>query len=154
MWLRETCYLANLILPLLQLDMTPWRPLLELLSWCLVFNTLRQRQNGHYFPDDIFKCIFMNENLSVLIKISLKFVPSGPINNIPVLVQIMAWRCPGDRPLSEPMMVSLVMHICITQPQWVKWSHCNTIGFPWLSCTNAWYLYQLHWIDKDGRVSG
>ena len=56
--------------------------------------------------------------------ISLKFVPSGHIHNIPALVQIMAWRRPGDKPLSEPIMVSLLMHICITQPQWVNvvWS--------------------------------
>ena len=46
----------------------------------------------------------------ILIKISLKFVPKVPINNIPSLVQIMAWRRPGDKPLSEPMMVSLLMH--------------------------------------------
>ena len=32
----------------------------------------------------------------------------------------MAWRRPGDKPLSEPMMVSLPTHICVTQPQWVK----------------------------------
>ena len=32
----------------------------------------------------------------------MKFVPKGPINNIPALVQIMAWRRPGDKPLSEP----------------------------------------------------
>ena len=38
------------------------------------------------------------------IKISLKFVPKGPINNIPALVQIMAWRRTGDKSLSEPMM--------------------------------------------------
>ena len=44
----------------------------------------------------------------------LKFVPRGPINNIPALVQIMAWRQPGDKPLSEPMLVSLLTHICIT----------------------------------------
>ena len=37
----------------------------------------------------------------------MKFVPNGPINNIPALVQIMAWRRPGDKPLSEPMMISL-----------------------------------------------
>ena len=55
-----------------------------------------------------------------LIKISLKFVTKGPINNIPALVQIMAWRWPGDKPLSEPMMISLLMHICVTWPQWVK----------------------------------
>ena len=35
-------------------------------------------------------------------KISLKFVPKGPINNNPALVQVMAWRRPGDKPLSEP----------------------------------------------------
>ena len=39
--------------------------------------------------------IFLNENVYISIKISLKFVPKGPINNIPVLVQIMAWRHPG-----------------------------------------------------------
>ena len=68
-------------------------------------NTLRPRQYGRHFADDIFKCIFLNENIWISIKISLKFVPKGPINNIPALVQIMAWRRPGDKPLSEPMMV-------------------------------------------------
>ena len=65
------------------------------------FNTLRPRQNDRHFPDDIFKCIFLNENVKISIKISLKFVPKGPINNIPALVQIMAWRRPRDKPLSE-----------------------------------------------------
>ena len=86
--------------------------------WC--FNTLRPRQNGRHFPDDIFKRIFVNENARILIEISLKFVPKGPISNIPALIQIMAWRRPGDKPLSEPMMVSLLMHICVTRPQWVN----------------------------------
>ena len=58
-------------------------------------NTLRPRQNGRHFADAIFKCIFLNENVSIAIKISLKFVPKGPINNIPALVQIMAWRRPS-----------------------------------------------------------
>ena len=62
-------------------------------------------------------CIFLNENVSILIKISLKFVPRGPISNILVLVQIMAWRQPGDKPLSEPMMVTSLTHICLTGPQ-------------------------------------
>ena len=44
---------------------------------------LRPRQNGRHFPDDILKWIFLNENVWIPIKISLKFVPSGPINNIP-----------------------------------------------------------------------
>ena len=64
--------------------------------------------------------IFLNENIRFSIKISLKFVPKFPINSIPVLVQIMAWRRPGDKPLSEPMMVFLLTHICVTRPQWVK----------------------------------
>ena len=54
-------------------------------------NTLRPRQNGRLFADDTFKRIFLNENAKISIKISLKFVPKGPINNNPALVQIMAW---------------------------------------------------------------
>ena len=91
-------------------------------------NTLRPRQNGRHFADDIFKCIFLNENVSIAIKISLKFVPKGPISNIPSLVQIMAWRRPGDKPLSEPMMARLPTHICVTRPQWVK-SHLVWLVF-------------------------
>ena len=70
-----------------------------------IFNPLRPRQNGLHFGDDIFKCIFSNENVWILIKISQNFVPMGSVNNIPTLVQIMAWNRPGDKPLSEPMMV-------------------------------------------------
>ena len=86
-------------------------------------NTLRPKQNGGHFAVDIFKCIFVNENTQISPKISLKFVPKVRINNIPTLVQIMAWRRPGDKPLSEPMMVGLLKHICITRPKWVKGSH-------------------------------
>ena len=72
-------------------------------------NTLMQRQNGRHFADNIFKCIFVNEIIWISTNIPLKFVPKGQINNISALVQIMAWRRPGDEPLSEPMMVSLLM---------------------------------------------
>ena len=90
-------------------------------------NTLRPRQNGRHFADDIFRRIFLNEDVWIQLKISLKFVPKGPINNIPTLVQVMAWRRPGDKPLSEPMMFSLSTHICVTLPQWVN-STCNIPG--------------------------
>ena len=83
-------------------------------------STLRPRQNGRHFADDTFKYIFVDENITISAKISLKFVPNGPIDNIPALVQIISWRRPGDRPLSEPMMVRLLTHICVTRPQWVK----------------------------------
>ena len=83
-------------------------------------DTLRPRENGHHFADDSFKCIFVNEKFRIWNKISLKFVPKGQINNVPSLVQIMVWRRPGDKPLSEPMMVKSLTHICVTRPQWVK----------------------------------
>ena len=83
-------------------------------------NTLRPIQNGRHFADDTFKLIFIDENVRILIIISLKFVSKCLINNIPALVQIMAWRQPGDKPLSEQMMVNLLTHICVTRPQWVK----------------------------------
>ena len=54
------------------------------------FNTSRPRQDGSRFPEGTFERIFLNENVIILIKISLKFVPKDPINNIPALVQIMA----------------------------------------------------------------
>ena len=100
-------------------------------GWC--FNTLRQRQNGRHLADNTFKPIFLNENIRILIKISLKFVPKVPINSIPALVQIMAWRQPDNNPLSGPMMVRLPTHICVTRPQWVKsvpilsqcWTACH-----------------------------
>ena len=76
-----------------------WGPLL--LTW---FNSSPPGQNGPHFRDDILKGISMNEKICILIRISLKFVPKGPINNIPALVQMMAWRRSGDKPLSEPML--------------------------------------------------
>ena len=88
---------------------------------CIVFfNILRPRQNVRYFADDVFKCIFLSENVWFALKISLEFVPKVPINSIPSLVQIMTWRHSGDKPLSEPMIVSLLTHICVARPQWVK----------------------------------
>ena len=67
-------------------------------------NTLRPRQHGRHFADHIFTCIFFNENRCILIKISLQYACKGPVDNNPILVQIMACRRTGDNPLSEPMM--------------------------------------------------
>ena len=101
-------------------------------------NSLRPRQDGRHFPDDIFIWIFLNENVWISIEISLKFVSKGSIKNIPAWVQIMAWRRSGDKPLSEPMTVSLPMHICITRPQWV-----NRVMFAeyWWLGARLQYLY-------------
>ena len=83
----------------------------------IIFNTLRPRQNVRRFSDDIFKCIILNENVLIAIKISLKFVAKDPINNIPALIQIMPWRRPGDKPVSESMTVSIPSDICVTRPK-------------------------------------
>ena len=64
---------------------------------------------------------FLNEYvlIATCIKVPLKFAHKGPINNIPALVQKMAWRRQGDKPLSEAVMVNWLMHIHVTWPQWV-----------------------------------
>ena len=70
----------------------------------LLINSSPPGKNDRHFADDIFRCIIVNENLCILTKISLKFVHNGPIDNEPALVQVMAWRRIGDKPLSEPML--------------------------------------------------
>ena len=67
-------------------------------------SSAHQGQNGRHFTDAIFKCIFMNEKYCISLRISLKFVPRGPIDNNPALVQVMAWGLTGDKPLPEPML--------------------------------------------------
>ena len=83
-----------------------------------IFNSLMLRQNDRHFADDTFRRIFLNENLWTFLKNSLNIVPKVRINNIPALVQIIVWLRPGDKPLSEPMMVSLPTHICIMRPHY------------------------------------
>ena len=95
-------------------------PVSKNLNSPFIFNSLRPRQNGCLFADDTFKRIFLNENIRILTNNSLKFVPKGLISNIPALVLIMAWRRPGDKPLTEPMLVRSLTHICVTRPQWVN----------------------------------
>ena len=50
------------------------------------FNSSPSVQNGCHFTDDKFKCIFVKEKFCILIKVSLKFVPNGPIDNTPAWV--------------------------------------------------------------------
>ena len=99
---------------------------MSILSWPQCVNALRPTQNGRQFPDNIFKYILLNENVWILIEISLNYVHKSPINNKPALVQIMAWCRPGDKPFSELMMVRLLTHICVTRPQCVNASNTAT----------------------------
>ena len=70
----------------------------------LIINSSPPGLNGCHFADDTLKCIFMNEKFFILIRISLKFVPEGLINSKSALVQVMAWRRTGNKPLPEPML--------------------------------------------------
>ena len=105
-----------------------------------------------------FQMHLICENVWIPIEISLKCVPKGPIDIIPALVQLMAWRLvqimawrrPGDKPLYEPMMVSLQALICVTRPYCVNtsggpvgWSHeaclVHVISCDWntSACVNS-----------------
>ena len=118
-------------------------------------STLGPRQNGRHFADDIFKCIVVTENVWFPTKISLKFVPKGLINNIPSFVQLLALRRPGDKPLSEPMIISLPTHKCVVRQYWVlrkmhpfhtniSWFYVFVYKFPYRTteqrCCVIWYL--------------
>ena len=106
-----------------------------LVRWCLYsssgwvnLNTssVRSRRNGQHFANVVFKRMFFNAFFFLIsIRISQSFVPKGPINNIPALVRIMAWRRLDDKPLSEPMVVSLQTLIWVNRPQWVYTRWCN-----------------------------
>ena len=73
----------------------------------------------------------------------------------------MAWRCLGDMPLSEPMMVSLPTHICVTQPQWVnslatgRWdSYCKSVIFRLIqkSSLATCCKIKLRWMPKKSTL--
>ena len=74
--------------------------------------TLKPRQKPRHLADDILKCVFLNESTLILIGISLKFLSGGSISIKPVLLQIMTTIHYMNK--SGP---SLLMHICVTQPQ-------------------------------------
>ena len=92
-------------------------------GWCIyvpLFISSPRGLNGRHFRDDIFKSISLNENIWISNKISFKYVPWGVIDNMSVLVQIMAWRRPGDKPLSEPMLTQTPTQICGIRGRWVN----------------------------------
>ena len=67
------------------------------IKWFWIWiNKLRPRQDGRHFPDDIFKYIFLNENISISIIISLRFVPKSHINNTPTRRQAIIWTNYGN----------------------------------------------------------
>ena len=98
-----------------------------------------------------FEMHFPESKIWILIKISLRVVPRGPINNIPSLVQIKAWWWSGDKPLSEPMMFSMFSiptYICVTRPQWVKYSHWHN----WEYCPRRQCISTEKWLIHASKI--
>ena len=126
---------------------TWWRP-----SW--------NKSSAHWGRDKMaaksqttFSNAFLNENIWISIKISMKFVPKSPMDKIPALVKIMACRRTGDKSLSEPMMTYIVdAYICVPWPQWVKWSktwiqkrsYCGSSSIHYRS-SKEWQIKERKW---------
>ena len=77
------------------------------MSWS--YQPLRSATSNSSLPaailaDDKLKCIFVNENDKILLRISQNFVPRSPIDNMPALVQVKAWYRTGDKLLPEPVL--------------------------------------------------
>ena len=82
-------------------------------------NISSTRQHGYHFADDSFKYIYFNENAWISIEILLKFVPKGPINNIPLSVPV--------RHYLNQWWPSLLTHICVIQLEWVNGHPLNPL---------------------------
>ena len=89
-----------------------------------------------------WKCMNLDYNFS------LNVVPCGSINNIQSLVQIMAWRLPGDKPLSEPMVVGLPTHICVTRPRWVNFHSHWCLRYKIRESMFLWGKFSDTWINS------
>ena len=100
----------------------------------------------------IFEFIVLNENVWISMKISLKFVPREPVNSIPALIQTMAWHQPGDKPLSELMMVKFTDGYNSSWPSDAIWHQrsCVTLVqvMTWCYQATSRYLNQCWLIIK------
>ena len=55
----------------------------------------------------------------------------------------MAWCRPGDKPLSDLMLIILLAHICVTRPQWV-----NSVSHECIYGAGNWVVFGL---DNDTK---
>ena len=130
------------------------RPLVQLAR---LLSRIEAETNWTPFRRRHFQMKFLKWKYLIPIKISLKFVPKFRINNIPALVQTRAWCRSGDKPLSEPIMFSLLTHICVTRSQWVnaRFTPISWGTWDWLmlglhrTTTNLGPIYELKkiWIS-------
>ena len=98
---------------------------------------VRRRHFQMHFLE--WKCMDFDFN------IQLNFVPNGLINNSPSLIQILAWCRLGDKPLSEPMVVSLLTHMCVTRSQGV-----SNYRYTCISCFASHYRRNYSYFSRRG----
>ena len=84
-------------------------------------------ENGRHFAEDIFRCIIVNETFYISIQISLKFVPTGPIDNNQALFQIMAWCRIATHHYSNQCWPDTLTHICCIRGRWLN--HVSYLSF-------------------------
>ena len=115
---------------------------------CSIYTNQRERSpqqllSTHWGRDkmDAILQTTVSRAFSSMIKFSLKYVRKGSIDNNQALVQIMAWRRSGDKPLSEPMMGKFGAHICVSRPQWVSTLRPRQNGHYFAEDT--WYTNEL-----------
>ena len=100
-------------------------------------NTLRPRQNGHDFADDIFKCVFLNENVSISVTISLKYVLKGSIDKIPAWVQIMVCADQATSHYLNQWWLAyrrIYASLSLNELSYQFWA------FLWLNISTYWYI--------------
>ena len=107
------------------------------------FNSSPPRQNGCHFRNNMFKCIFFNENIWISNKTSLKYIPWDVIDKLSAaLVQIMAWHHPGDKPLSEAMLTQFT-DICAALGDELTHMHKGDMGCYLLHFTVLLVLFEI-----------
>ena len=97
---------------------------------CLAFgfliNTFRRRRNGHHFPDHNFKCIFLMKMCEFQLKFHWSLFPR--VQSTIFQYWFRQWL--GAKYASihylNQRWIRFLMHICITQPQWVNLSGAKT----------------------------
>ena len=96
-------------------------------------NTLSPGQNRYFQMD-------LNENVRISLIMSLKFVPLVRVNDNTILDQKTAWHWPGEKPLSEPMMASLMTKYASLGIKELN-QRCNVLWMHW-----SYHMIELHWI--------
>ena len=126
-------------------DSTEWN--LKFVRVIILINTLRPRQNGNRFADEIFKCISMNANVWIFSKISLKYVPGRLIDNMAALVRIMGWRWSGNKPCLWIYCLTYLQGNILLSIIAIPNSNNTILMETFLNANSTWFIWNSHMLD-------